>query len=108
MTDATSPADRRRYVRVRGPFDGTVDVGAEHGPIRVIDFTQAGCFVYAQTPVAPNERIRVTLHLPQTSSITISGRVVYVDNGRGFGAEFVDVPPGLHHELALAVTRLTA
>lgn len=106
MTNSAAPNERRRHRRVRGPFHAVVHEASGHRSVRVIDVTAAGCYINTPTNAAPNDRVELTLHLPYAAYITVSGRVVYVETGLGFGAEFVDVQPATHQELSSAVSLL--
>lgn len=106
MNNNSPGNDRRRFPRVRGPFEAMVDDRFGHRPARVIDVTEAGCYINEPTAVEPNERVRLTLHLPHAGHITVQSRVVYVETGLGFGAEFIDVPPGTRQELTRVVNAM--
>lgn len=85
------PAERRHDFRVAGPFDGRW-VGALTVPLSIHDLSLGGCLIQAFHEQAPGRRFTLELELPYEGWMTFEAESVYVRDGYGFAAKFVDMP----------------
>ncbi len=90
--------EKRRYLRLSGPFDGAWDGASGSRTARILELSSGGCFIDVMGTPREGERVRI--------SVTIGGRtmalvaeVVHVDRIQGFGVRFVDNPPERLEEL---------
>jgi hypothetical protein len=99
-------SERRKHVRVAGPFDG-VRLGMVEMPVRIYDISEGGCFVNSLLP-APDagRRIALQIDLPGEGSISLEARVLYAKPEYGFAVSFEDVPAGVMERLERALMRL--
>ena len=61
--------------------------------VRVSDLSTGGCYVDSIAPVQPDEAVCLRLVLPNDSTETLYGTVVYVHYGIGFGVQFDEMTP---------------
>lgn len=95
----------RRYVRVRGPFDGYYR-GTSITPVLIYDLNLGGGFVsFGQTQPAI-ATLTLTIALPHHGLITVSAETVYRDSA-GVAVRFVNVDPETAERLATTVDELT-
>jgi hypothetical protein len=80
--------ERRHDVRVAGPFEGHWHGGSGATEVRISDVSLGGCFVEAMLQPTVGEETDVTILFGDGQSITVPGRVAYVDAGIGFGVAF--------------------
>jgi hypothetical protein len=80
----------RRDLRVAGPFDGQW-VGALTVPLRIHDLSVGGCLIQAYHEQAPGRRFTLEIDLPDEGWIEIEAESIYVREGFGFAARFVNV-----------------
>jgi len=55
---------------------------------RISDISLGGCFVDCLTPINEGEPVTFKIDLGENESLSLSGRVVYVFPGVGFGLQF--------------------
>jgi hypothetical protein len=89
MSDAEQ--NRRRDVRVLGPFDG-VRPGLFDLPLQIYDLSVGGCFVnsFEEAPRAGHV-FPIHIELPTGESIDAKGEAVYVRPGFGYGVRFREI-----------------
>jgi hypothetical protein len=104
---AGSGRDRRRFPRVRGPFDGTWVGAGGNGAARVWDLSVGGCFIDALGDERQGEVVTITIVLPE-GEVQVTGEVVYSVHNQGFAVQFTDLSAGSRQLLALVVERLLA
>jgi len=100
-------AERRRHIRVNGPFEGWRR-GALDVPIMIHDLSEGGCFVNSLQEVETGRRLALSLHLPDTGWIAVDGEIVHDSPGFGFAVRFVQVPDQSRAHLAHFVATRTA
>jgi hypothetical protein len=83
--------ERRRYPRLNQPLDGVWGGASGSGRCRVADVGLGGCFVQAMSAPPKGEMTTVGLTFAG-HTVSLTGRVTYVDQGIGFGVEFADIP----------------
>ncbi len=83
-------AERRRHVRVTGPFDGR-RLGLIDTPIVISDLSEGGCFLDSLVDAETGCRLRLGVAVPGGEWITVSAEVVHGRPGFGFAVRFVDV-----------------
>ena len=98
---ATTP-QRRRFMRLPGPFDGRWDGASGARVCRITDLNSGGCFIdaYASSPVGTRLTTEVTV---SGEGFQLESEVVYVDLVQGFAVRFVDNPPELVDRLTKAI-----
>ena len=103
--DSTNSFDLRRDLRVAGPFDGRW-VGALTVPLRIHDLSMGGCLIQAYHEQAPGRRFMLEIELPEVGWIELEAESIYVREGYGFAARFVDVTDETRASLERVIRRL--
>ena len=85
--------ERRRYTRVRGPFEGHWRGGSGATECRIADVGLGGCFVETLAQPTKGEATEVTILFAPAQSMTFAGRVAYAEPGLGFAVEFDALSP---------------
>jgi len=84
-------AQRRRYERVAGPFDGCLVV--IEIPLRIADLSEGGCFVLSQhDPPLPGTTLTLRIELPAEGWITVKAEALYAKPQFGYAVRFVELP----------------
>ncbi len=101
-----APGDRRRHVRVRGPFDGIW--AAERGPVPVTiaDLSEGGCFVEYVCAIEAGERLTLSIRTPESNEISVVAEVVTVESGLGFAVCFLELTEGQKNALRRVVEQV--
>jgi PilZ domain len=81
----------RSQSRVTVPLTVVLDYASGTREVRLSDLSLGGCYVDSISGVRPEEFLRLKLSLPQGRSVEMSGTVVYVHEGIGFGVQFNDM-----------------
>ncbi len=81
---------RRRYERVRGPFDG-IRVGLLEMPVRIHDLSVGGCFVNSTHEQKEGSRFVLKIELPEEGWISVKAETLYRRPGFGYAVRFIDV-----------------
>jgi hypothetical protein len=97
----SSVSNRRRFVRVRGPFNG-VRIGLIDQPVRIYDLAEGGCFVTSAVEMAVGRQFELKVDLDQKDWITVTAESIYAGvrfcgtNSRGHwrSARAAPVPGG--------------
>jgi len=79
----------RRYVRVRGPFDG-YHVGTQRTPVLIYDLNLGGGFVNFGEQQPEEATLKLKIDLPRGGLITVNAETIYRDQA-GVAVRFVDV-----------------
>lgn len=95
----------RRDLRVAGPFDGRW-VGALTVPLRIHDLSLGGCLIQAYHEQAPGRRFTLEIELPEAGWIQMEAESLYVREGYGFAARFVDMTDQTRATLERTILRL--
>ncbi len=103
--DSADPFDLRRDLRVAGPFDGRW-VGALTVPLRIHDLSLGGCLIQAYHEQAPGRRFTLEIELPDAGWIEIEAESIYVREGYGFAARFVEMTDETRASLERVIRRL--
>ena len=91
----------RRYVRVRGPFDG-YNLGLPQTPVLVYDLNLGGGFVNFGDEQPSDWTLLLKIDLPQEGPITVNAETVY-RHQFGVAVRFVDVDADTAARLARTV-----
>jgi hypothetical protein len=107
---ATGPAplsgrDRRRYPRVRGPFEGEWAGAAGTGAARIWDLSVGGCYIDSLNDQRAGEHVDVDITMPE-GRIHAGGEIVYSTPNQGFAVHFTEVSDGDREVLQRVVDRL--
>jgi PilZ domain len=89
-TLAAATINRRRHVRIAGPFDG-FRVGALETPLSIFDLSRGGCFVNAMHEQTSGIRFVMKIDLPQVGLIRLKAETLHRRSGFGFAVRFVDM-----------------
>jgi hypothetical protein len=95
----------RRYVRVRGPFDGD-HLGAARTPVLIYDLNLGGGFVHFGNDQPTGATLRLKIALPREGAITVNAEAVYRDTS-GLAVRFVDLDQDTTIRLARTIDALT-
>ena len=101
------PGARRRYPRVHGPFDGR-RVELLTVPVRIYDLSLGGCLIQAHHVQAPGRRFTLEIELPGEGWLEFQAESLYIREGYGFAAKFLDVPDATRTRLERALASLSA
>ena len=102
-----SGRERRRFPRVRGPFDGSWAGAAGRGAARIWDLSIGGCYIDALNEQRTGQILSVTIALPE-GQVDADGEIVYSNPNQGFAVKFVMMPDAARQALHQAVDRLLA
>jgi hypothetical protein len=98
--------DRRKNIRVPGPFQAH-RAGAPDIELHVLDLSEGGCFVGSRTETPTvGSSFGLTVTLPEAGNITLTGEVVYIRPGLGFGMLFTNLSPEIYRRLEQGVDTL--
>ena len=97
---------RRRYVRVRGPFDG-YNLGFPQTPVLVYDLNLGGGFVNFGDEQPKDWTLLLKIDLPQEGSVTVKAETVY-RHQFGLAVRFVDMDADTAARLIRTVDACTA
>ena len=75
--------ERRADTRARGPFDGAWNGASGRQAIRISDISEGGCFVESLATLPPGDRVVLTIGLPASGTVEVSGEVVTMEPGIG-------------------------
>ena len=105
----TAPVDtlaaKRQDIRVAGPFDGRW-VGALTVPLSIHDLSLGGCLIQAFHEQAPGRRFALEIELPYEGWMKFEAESIYVREGYGFAAKFVDLSEDARDRLESVLWRL--
>ena len=90
QTLAEATINRRRHIRIAGPFDG-FRVGALETPLNIFDLSRGGCFVNAMHEQTSGIRFVMKIDLPYVGLIRLKAETLHRRNGFGFAVRFVDM-----------------
>lgn len=82
---------KRSQNRVNVPLSVVLDSISGHREVRLTDLSLGGCYVDSISSVRPEEIVKFKLSLPHGRTEEMSGTVVYVHEGIGFGIQFNDM-----------------
>jgi hypothetical protein len=98
-------AAKRQDVRVAGPFEGRW-VGALTVPLSIHDLSLGGCLIQAFHEQAPGRRFSLEIELPYEGWMRFAAESIYLREGYGFAAKFVDMPEETRQRLGSVLWRL--
>ena len=98
-------AAKRQDIRVAGPFDGRW-VGALTVPLSIHDLSLGGCLIQAFHEQAPGRRFSLEIELPYEGWMKFEAESIYVREGYGFAAKFVDLSEDTRGRLESVLWRL--
>ncbi len=81
----------RAQSRVMVPLSVVLDCASGRREVRLSDLSLGGCYVDSIAGVRPEEIVQFKLSLPHGRTEEMSGTVVYVHEGIGFGVQFNDM-----------------
>jgi hypothetical protein len=99
------PAVRRKDMRVAGPFEGRW-VGALTVPVHIHDLSLGGCLIQAYHEQVPGRRFTLEIDLPYHGWVTVEAESLYVREGYGFAAKFVEMTADARRSLEDVIWRL--
>jgi CheY-like chemotaxis protein len=99
---------RRRFVRIAGPFQG-VRVGFFNKPVGIYDINEGGCFVkpLSASPTI-GRQLTLKIRLPDDRPVKLEAHVLYEKPDGGFAVSFVNVPTATADRLRRTLLRLHA
>ena len=96
--------ERRQHERIAVSIDGRWLGDSGGTTCQIENISLGGCFVRTTAPSV--EAIGVLRLMFGRQSMSIAGRVVHAERGRGFGLKFVDVSADVRRELAAHLEEL--
>ena len=103
--DRSGPDPRRKDLRVAGPFEGRW-VGALTVPVHIHDLSVGGCLIQAYHEQVPGRRFTLEIELPYHGWLRVQAESLYVREGYGFAARFVDLSDEAADTLESVIWRL--
>ncbi|MGE3508310.1 MAG: PilZ domain-containing protein [Vicinamibacterales bacterium] len=93
--------ERRRHIRVPGPFTAAVRVGNRTATARVLNLSEGGCYVEGVS-AAPAAGCSVTLAiaLPNASTLTVTGEASF-RRPDGYAVLFPDLTDQVKRAIAM-------
>lgn len=104
MTDTHYPP--RRYPRHPVSIDCQVEGASGHASMRVSELSLGGCFVDTRMQFDPGQTVSIRASLPE-GGIDLSGRVIYLLSGYGFGCAFDPLPDASRERLEEFLKQVT-
>ena len=104
---AAAGRERRRFPRVRGPFDGSWAGAAGNGAARIWDLSTGGCYIDALNDQRIGQSLTVAIDLPE-GRVEAGGEIVYSLPNQGFALRFVTMDDASRQTLDRAVDRMLA
>ena len=89
MASEIKSIQTRRYVRVRGPFDGD-HLDAPRTPVLIYDLNLGGGFVSFGNEKATGATLTLKIDLPREGPITVNAEAIYRDT-TGVAVRFVNL-----------------
>ena len=99
--------ERRNHPRAIGFLQASWHQGRVSGQGRIANLSAGGCFLEPHEFSSPTGRIRVHVGLPRAGGFWLSGDVVHVRQGSGFGVRFTELTEESLAVLNRAVAYLT-
>jgi PilZ domain len=99
--------DRRKHVRILGPFDGSRP-GLVDMPLHIYDLSVGGCFVNSihQAPHR-GQMFLIQIELPTGEMLVAKGETAFVRPGFGYGVKFCELTEENRLRLTNAIEMLT-
>lgn len=106
-SSALEADNRRRHIRVPGPFNGRRR-GVLPVPLHIHDLSVGGCLVqsFHENPIG--RRMTIEIELPYEGWLAVQAEVRYSRADYGFAVEFVEVPPETRGKLEWVIQRMLA
>lgn len=104
-THPIASASRRRFVRVRGPFDNR-RLGLLTVPVTIYDLSVGGCLVQAFHDEPTGRRLMLYIDLPIEGWIRLEAQSLYIREGYGFAVHFVEMHAATRGRLERAIEQL--
>src|SRR5580765_8478066 len=99
----TESRNRRRNVRVLGPFDGARR-GLFDLPLHIYDLSIGGCFVkWVHDPPHKGQAMSIRIDLPTGVTFVAKAETAFVSPGFGFGVKFCELSDEDRIQLETAV-----
>jgi hypothetical protein len=108
LTNDADPRSRRRHQRVAGPFDGRRVELLMTVPLRIYDLSLGGCLIEAHHEQRPGQRFTLQIELPLEGWVEVQAESLYVREGYGFAAQFVEMSDEVRPRMERALARLGA
>jgi hypothetical protein len=95
----------RRYVRVRGPFDGD-HLDFPRTPVLIYDLNLGGGFINFGDYLPDGATLRLKIDLPREGPITVNAEAIYRDT-TGVAVRFVDLDRDATMRLTRTIDAMT-
>ena len=82
---------KRRFPRQSVSIECQVEGSSGRASMRLSELSLGGCYVDTRMEFAPGTVVTIRAAFP-TGELTLSGRVIYMQSGYGFGVGFDDLP----------------
>ena len=96
----------RRYERSSAVLEAILESSSGKHEVRVSDISPGGCFIDSIVSVTIGETVHFITEFPGMAAKELTGRVVYVLHGIGFGLSFDDISEDERNELAELIAKL--
>jgi hypothetical protein len=99
-------SDRRQYARQSVTLPCRMD-GVTSGTMQVTDLSAGGCFIATPELITAGSEVTIRAKVAGVE-LALTGRVVRLQPGRGFGIEFGNLPSDTRYLLEHFLTRAPA
>ena len=98
--------NRRKHIRVVGPFEGTRP-GLVDMRLEIYDLSLGGCFVNSVHQAPHRGQVfAITIELPTGETLAAKGEMAFVRPGFGYGVKFCELSDENRTRLEDAIERL--
>ena len=94
----------RKDDRIGVPLEIVLEFSSGKREARISDLSLGGCYIDSIAAVSQGELVHFKLSLADGGSVELSGKVVYVHEGVGFGLRFEALSDGKRDALRRVIT----
>lgn len=73
--------ERRRHVRVPGPFNASARLPGREVPVRIMNLSEGGCYIEGDQLPANCRQIELAISFPSGGSVVLTGETLLNRNG---------------------------
>jgi Tfp pilus assembly protein PilZ len=104
--------EKRRHPRVAISWQAAIEQSGNHEEVQLKDISLGGAFVVCREPLALNDRLKITIDIPDQGSLLLNAEVVWSNANipsdqvvnRGMGVRFIENEEKERRRLQEAIT----